>query len=161
MSGGTGTFVSDNQIFYNHGKGVNVLGSGTQAQIQNNRIGANGGLPIDLNGDGPSPNGAHYPPGPNAWLEYPVVDLVNGTSLFGYTCLNCRVFVYRAVGNPQAPGGGGIPLTFVIANSSGQWSVNLPDGMTRADVTFSAVDGSGNTSELSPRPQLMLPLIRR
>jgi Periplasmic copper-binding protein (NosD) len=161
ISGGTGTFVSNNQIFYNHGIGVSVLITGTQAQIQNNRIGNNGGLPIDLNGDGPSPNGTHYGAGPNGWLEYPILTVVNGTSLFGVTCANCWVFIDRAMGNPQAPGGGGTPLTSTQASSGGAWAINLPAGMTRADVTLFAVDPSGETSEMSPRPQLMLPLVRR
>jgi Right handed beta helix region len=161
ISGGTGTFVSNNQIFYNHGIGVSVLYTGTQAQIQNNRIGNNGGLPIDLNGDGPSPNGTHFGAGPNGWLEYPILTVVNGTSLFGFACANCWVFIDRAMGNPQAPGGGGTPLTSTQASSGGVWAINLPAGMTRADVTLFAVDPSGETSEMSPRPQLMLPLVRR
>ena len=131
-----------------------MQGNTTQARIYGNWIGDNGGLPIDLNGPGSSP-------GPNALLPYPTVYVANGTSLFGFTCINCRVYVYRAIGNPQAPGGGGIPITFAQTDPGGAWAVNLPAGLTRADVTLSAVDASGNTSELSPRPQLLLPLLRR
>jgi hypothetical protein len=162
ISAGTGLFLSDNVIAYNGLAGIAVTGNGTQADIQNNEVRNNRGLPIDLGEDGPTPNGAHFPPGPNNWLNYPVVTLVNGTSLFGYTCANCNVYIYRAVGNPAAPGGGSISLiNNVLANASGAWSTNLPTGLTRADVTFTTADAAGNASEMSPLPQLFLPLLRR
>jgi hypothetical protein len=161
ISAGTGLFLSHNIIAYNLRQGIGVTGSGTQADIQNNEIRNNGGLPIDLGEDGATANGTHFPPGPNNWLNYPVVTLANGTSLFGFTCGNCEVYVYRAIGNPAGPGGGGMIITNVFANSSGQWSTNLPAGLTRADVSFTAADAAGNSSEMSPRPQLFLPLLWR
>jgi len=52
-------------------------------------------------------------------------------------------------------------LTNTFANSSGQWSATLPAGTTRAEVSLTSFNAAGNSSEMSPRPQLMLPVIRR
>ena len=158
---GSGIFLSDNIVEYNRAAGIAVTGNSTHAEIQNNEIHNNGGLPIDLGNDGATPNGTKFPPGPNNWLNYPVVTSFSGSIVLGTTCPNCAVYIYKAIGNPAAPGGGGIFQTNVWANASGQWSVNLPNGLTRFDVTFTAFDSGGNTSEMSPRPVLYLPLIRR
>jgi len=52
-------------------------------------------------------------------------------------------------------------LTNTFANTSGQWSAALPAGMTRADVSLTTFNAAGNSSEMCPRPQLMLTVIRR
>ena len=160
ISGGSGLHLLDNVVAYNGAAGIAVTGNTTHASIENNNIYRNGGLPIDLGNDGPTPNGLNGTAGPNNWLPYPVVSAFSGSYVTGtVTCYTCIIYIFKAVGNPAAPGGGGIYQTFVGTNA-GQWSVNLPYGLTRLDVTFTTNDDI-NTSEMSPRGQLMLPLIRR
>jgi hypothetical protein len=161
ISGGSGIFLSDNLIAYNRSAGIAVIGNSTHAFFSTNEIRNNGGLPIDLGNDGATPNGSKFPPGPNNWLPYPIVTAFSGSIVLGTACPNCNIYIYKAIGNPAAPGGGGIFQTNVFSNSSGQWSVNLPTGLTRLDVTFTAADSGYNNSEMSPRPVLYLPLIRR
>ncbi|HZY44024.1 MAG TPA: right-handed parallel beta-helix repeat-containing protein, partial [Anaerolineae bacterium] len=161
ITGGSGLFLSDNLVAYNHAAGIAITGSSTHALLENNDIYRNGGLPIDLGNDGATVNGSHGSVGPNNWLKYPVVTAFSGSLVQGTTCPSCAVYIYKAVGNPAAPGGGGLFRTNVLANSSGEWSVNLPNSLTRLDVTFTTFDGGGNSSEMSPRPQMFLPLISR
>ena len=161
ISGGSGLFLSDNLVAYNGAAGIAVTGGTTHAAIQNNEFHNNGGLPIDLGNDGATLNGSHGSSGPNNWLAYPVVTSFSGSIVLGTTCPSCSVFIFKALGNPAAPGGGAAYQTNVLANSFGIWSASLPNGLTRLDVSFIAIDPGGNTSELSPRPQILLPLVRR
>jgi Right handed beta helix region len=161
ISGGSGLFLQDNLVAYNGAAGIAVTGDSTHAAIVQNNIYRNGGLPIDLGNNGPTPNGPQSLSGPNDWLAYPVVTGFGGSGdVWGYTCAKCRVDIFKAVGNPAAPGGGGIPVAYLIPDDTGKWVVNLPNGLTRLDVTFTATDVA-NTSEMSPRGQLLLPLILR
>ena len=162
ISGGSSIFLSDNFVAYNGLAGIAVIGNSTHAAIQNNELRNNGGLPIDLGNDGATVNGSHGSVGPNNWLEYPVVTAFSGSLVQGTACANCNIFIYKASGNPAAPGGGGKFQMNVFANSGGQWSAALPNGLTHLDVTMTASDGP-NTSEMSPRPQflLLLPFIAR
>ena len=164
ISGGSGLFLSGNLVTYNGAAGIAVTGDSTHAAIVQNDIYRNGGLPIDLGNDGPTPNGPTSPSGPNDWLSYPFVTAFGGSVVQGYACANCRIDIFKAVGNPAAPGGGGIYQESVNAGPDPfrQWSVNpLLNGLTRLEATFTATDAGGNTSEMSPRPQVLLPLIRR
>ncbi len=124
-------------------------------------IEGNGGLPIDLGFDGHTPNDSgDGDTGPNGLLNYPVMTTANGSSIAGTACSNCTVLIYRATRNPAAKGGGGTLLTQVTANGAGNWAASLPSGLTAGDVTLVACDGSPtyNTSEMSPRLQVFLPL---
>ena len=150
ISSGSGIFLSDNLVAYNGSAGIAVIGNATHALMENNEIRNNGGLPIDLGNDGFTPNGTRSPPGPNNWLAYPVVTAFSGNLIQGTSCPSCGVYIFRAIGNPTAPGGGGIFQTNVFANAFGQWSASLPNGLTAPDVTLTSAD-SGNTSEMSPR----------
>jgi hypothetical protein len=114
-----------------------------------------------LRNDGPTPNGAHFPPGPNDWLAYPVVTAFSGSLVQGIACANCAIYIFKAVGNPAVPGGGGTFLTNVPANGFGRWGATLPACMTRCDVTLTVSNAAYDTSELSQRPQVFVPLIRR
>jgi hypothetical protein len=151
--GGSGLFMSDNLLAYNGGAGIGIVGSTSHVQIQNNNFRNNGGLPIDLGDDGATPNGSHSPPGPDDWLAYPVVTASSGSIVDGTTCPNCGVYIYQAIGDPATPGGGGTFVTTALANSSGQWSASLPNGLTHLDVSFMAYNPSlHDSSEMSPRP---------
>jgi len=151
--GGSGLTVSDNVVENNGGTGIGIIGSTSHAFISANTIRNNGGLPIDLGDDGPTPNGTRSAPGPDDWIAYPVVTASSGSLVEGFTCPNCAVFAYQAIGDPAAPGGGVIIATNTFANSSGEWSVNLPNGLTRLDVSFMTFSPTLHaSSEMSPRP---------
>jgi Right handed beta helix region len=162
VTGGTYVGIHDNLIAYNGAAGVAVTGNSTHAGVEDNDIYGNGGLPIDLGNDGATPNGSHGAVGPNNWHAYPVVTAFSGSLVQGTTCADCSVLIFKASGNPAGRGGGGVYLLSAVANGFGQWSATLPSGLTRLDVTFMGLDASyENNSEMSPRPQLLLPLIRR
>jgi hypothetical protein len=153
--------VYPDNISYNGGPGVAVIGN---AAI-NNRITPlanfkNGGVGIDLGNDGYTPNGAHSGAGPNQWLRYPVITGFAGHVLSGTACAACTVYVYQVNGYPLDLIGG-IYVQQTTANGAGGWSTTLPVALNPANVTLVAVDGAGNTSEMSLPPQFFLPLIRR
>jgi len=72
-----------NRIAYNGGAGVEVL-DGVENAILGNSIEANGGLGIDLGGDGPTPNDpGDVDGGPNDLQNFPVLTEVTLTSVSG------------------------------------------------------------------------------
>jgi len=130
------------------------------------RVQSNGGLPIDLGGDGPTANDpGDFDTGPNNLLNYPVITASAGSTITGTACANCTVWVYRATGNPGAAGGGGVEVDKTGADGSGNWHITLTGGLTRLTVSLVACEGlcgpAANSSEMSPRPVLFLPLLRR
>jgi CSLREA domain-containing protein len=162
------TVVAPITIIGNQGAGVAVTGdlsAGNTIVIQ--ALHSNGGLPIDLNADGPTPNDpGDSDSGPNTLLNYPVLTASAGSVVTGTACANCTVYLYRAIGNPQAPGGGGEILAVTTANSAGDWSLTtLPAGLTKLDLTAMACAGAciptSSTSEMSPRWVLWLPVLLR
>ncbi|MFZ5809452.1 MAG: beta strand repeat-containing protein [Chloroflexota bacterium] len=163
LYGAYNTNVCPILVAYNGGAGIAVIGdTATRNDIIPLQVRNNGGLPIDLGNDGHTPNGSQIPPGPNNWLNYPVITSASGNpvTLSGTACANCRIIIYRAIGNPAAPGGGGVYIQNTTANAGGSWSATLPAGMGRNDVTLLARDPVVNTSEMSPRPlSVYLPLI--
>ena len=162
LNGATNTRVFPLLVAYNGGAGIAVIGNtATGNNVGPTEVRNNGGLPIDLGNDGPTPNGSQTPPGPNNWLDYPVITGGSGNTINGTACASCRVYIYRAIGNPAAPGGGGVYIKYTTADAAGNWSTTLPAGMGRNDVTLQAQDAAGNTSELSPRPVVYLPLVLR
>lgn len=159
--GGSGLYLSANLVAYNGAAGIAVTGNSTHASIGNNEIRNNGGLPIDLGNDGATLNGSRSLPGPNNWLPYPT-GTFNGTGFFGNACPNCIVYIFKAIGNPAGPGGGGIVQAIGQADGSGNWQRTTPAGLTGLNASFTATDAGGNTSEMSPQKiYLYLPLIRR
>lgn len=155
-------------IAYNGDAGVVVEGATSpDNMIWLDVVMNNGGLPIDLGHDGHTPNGSRLPPGPNRWLAYPVITSATGNVLRGTACPLCLVRAYRALGNPAAPFGGGesfLPDVSVVADATGNWTLTLPVGHGRTDVSLVAYKGpctiaSGcDTSEMSPRPMLWIPI---
>ena len=154
-------YLSNNLVAYNGAAGIVVLGDQSHALIGNNEIRNNGGLPIDLGQDGATTNGTHVGAGPNNWLPYPY-GTYNGTGFFGTACANCIVYIFEAIGNPAGPGGGGIVRAITQADGSGNWQQTTPAGLKGSNVSFTASDAGGNTSEMSPQKiYLFLPLLRR
>lgn len=159
-------------IAYNSAAGIRVEGDPSQGDwLHALRIYSNGGLPIDL-----VPVVGHNPndlndsdAGPNTLLNYPVVTGISGGYLYGESCANCRVYFFLAKGDPSKPGGGYVDgsLGYVTASDLGAyglWSVPYPINGTAyiQNITMLSLHvGSGNTSELSPRPTNYLPFIRK
>lgn len=164
LNGAASSIVLPHLVAYNGGAGIAVVGAtAAKNDIKPAQVRNNGGLPIDLGNDGHTPNGSQTPPGPNDWLNYPVITDGSGNDIKGTTCANCTVRIYRAIGNPAAPGGGGAYLQSATANGLGDWSATLPAGTVGSDVAVQAQDSISNTSEMSPRPlrAVYLPLVLR
>jgi parallel beta-helix repeat protein len=149
---------------YNGLAGIAIEGdSATGNRIVPEHVGGNGGLPIDIGNDGATPNGSHGTTGPNHWLPYPVITGSSGNTISGTTCNNCEVFIYRALANPAAKGGGGAKPKLAMANSSGAWVYTLPFGQTGSDLSLVACTGGlgGDCSEMSPRPVIYVPSVKK
>jgi parallel beta-helix repeat protein len=163
------TSIQAGIVANSRGAGVAVIGASAAGNmIILYIVRNNGGLPIDLNADGATPNDpGDADTGPNLLQNYPAITAVAGTVVTGTTCMSCTVFIYRAYGNPGAPGGGGLFIGTAFANGAGNWTYSfLPPGLTPLDLSASACDDSlcvvsGNTSEMSPRWQLSMPGIFR
>lgn len=155
--------ILGNTIAYNTGPGVQVLSSDTIVS-QGNRLScnstfANGGLGIDLSGDGVTLNDAgDLDTGPNKLMNFPVVTEVSpvagGVLLRGRldtgNPAGARVEVFLADPDPSSFGEGKVCLAReVIPASDGTFAVTLA-GFTADDrFTLTATDDSGNTSEFS------------
>jgi hypothetical protein len=167
ISNSSDTGVLAEVVAYNGATGILITGSGsTGNEIAVQTIGYNAGLPIDLGDDGPTANDpGDGDSGPDTLLNYPVITAAAGHVITGTACLSCTVFIYDAIGNPAAAGGGGDYLASVTANGAGQWHATLPGSRTRNSITLNACQlpcfFSGNSSELSPRPISYLPLAIR
>lgn len=166
LYGATNTDVFPALVAYNGGAGIAVMdNTATGNRILPQEVRNNSGLPIDLGNDGPTPNDVgDGDSGPNGLLNYPVITSASGNpvTLYGTACANCTVYLYLAIGNPAAPGGGGSYFMHLTANAAGDWSAPLFGGMGRNDVTLLAVDPNYNSSEMSPRSlPVYLPLIRK
>jgi len=166
LNGANRTLAYPTLVAYNGGAGIAVIGATAYGNdIAPIEVRNNGGLPIDLGNDGHTPNDPDdADTGPNGLLNYPVVTSASGNpvTLAGTACANCSVGIYRAVGNPAAPGGGGLIIQYANANGAGNWSAILPAGVGRNDVTLQTYQTSTkDASEMSPRPVVYLPLILR
>jgi len=154
-------------VVYNGGSGVGLTGVDSQNdKIAPTWVADNGGLPIDLGEDGATANDTgDGDGGPNTLLNYPVITSYAGSVITGTACANCTIFIYSVRGNPAAPGGGGFQIQTAAANGAGQWSASLIGGLHHLDVSLVACQSpcslASNTSEMSPRPILFLPMFRR
>lgn len=148
-----------NTVQHNGEAGIVVTGNSVGLNVHVQAVYGNGGLPVDLGDDGYTPNDpGDGDSGPNTLLNYPIITGSSGDTIEGTACV-CTVHIYEAVGDPSAPGGGGVFLHSVATDGSGNWSATLPDGLTRFDVTVLAVDASLNSSEMAPRPRIVLPIV--
>ena len=154
-------------VVNNGSSGVALTGVDSQNdKILPTSVNHNGGLPIDLGADGATANDAgDGDGGPNTLLNYPVVTSFAGSVITGTACANCTVLIYVAYGNPAAGGGGGFEIESASADGAGLWTTALIGGLHRLDVSLVACQSTcgpaSNTSEMSPRPMLFLPLTRR
>jgi CSLREA domain-containing protein len=142
------TVGSGNVIAFNGG-GVRISGSpSTGNTITANRIYSN-----DV--------GIRLFDGGNAGLAAPVLTAVWATGVQGTACAGCRVEVFsdRAIEGAVYEG-------FGTADGAGQFILNKPTGLTGPNVTSTATDASGNTSEFSApvalwQSRVYLPLMVR
>lgn len=110
----------------------------------------NGGVPIDLNNDGFTPNDdGDGDVGPNHLRNFPVASSSPKASLLtGVTCAGCGVWIY------DARFGDHIYLDIASADGvTGQWSYDLaPHGLTTQDIALMTADqlGPDHNSEMGP-----------
>jgi hypothetical protein len=92
-------------VAYNGAAGIAVIGASAQYNLLRPSVDfANGGLAIDLNNDGPTPNDlGDLDSGPNGLLNYPEVKTISGNTISGTACASCTILIYQALGQP-APG---------------------------------------------------------
>jgi parallel beta-helix repeat protein len=154
LIGGDEISNTANTIRYNGGDGV-VVASGSGNRIQNNTISDNGGLGIDLNDDGVSPNDAgDVDGGANGTQNRPVITVATATSVQGtlHSTPN-KTFSVRFFSNLRGDEGrffrgGPIPVT---TDASGNATFAFrPDAPIPAGETVTATATGGNgTSEFS------------
>ena len=169
--GGTASGAG-NLIANNGGPGVAVGGDASvDNQIIANRIFADGGPPIDLGYDGPTPNAPAPRQGPNNFQNYPVLVQTEGGQLMGGlsgsapdTLFHVEIFAgagFSSIGVGEAEVElGSLDVT---TDSQGQVIFVVPFKVPadKPIVTATATDPEGNTSELSPgtprKPILQIP----
>jgi hypothetical protein len=143
-----------NTIRSNSGDGVSVV-SGKGTRILTNSISDNGGLGIDLNDDGPTPNDASdVDGGANSTQNFPVITVATATSVEG--TLNSTpnsTFSIRIFSNPGGDEGRffrGDPIA-VTTDAAGNGTFTFtPDAPIPAGETVTATATSGDgTSEFS------------
>ena len=144
---GPGNIVAHNPV------GVRISDPGTDGNtITRNSIFANGGLGIDLDPTGVSPNDAgDGDSGPNQQLNFPVLSSATRTSVRGTACSGCRVEVFVADPDPSGFGEGRTFLAAAVADGSGNFTVAISGVSAGQTVTATATDGQGNTSEFAKR----------
>ena len=144
-----------NIIAFNTGPGVAIL-VGIDNIIATNSIHGNGGLGIDLNGDGVTLNdGTDGDAGPNNLQNFPVLSTVPGGIGGSLTSTPIGVFTIEYFGSPacNALGHGdgatllGTAVTF--ADGAGFAAIPFLAAATGQVITATATDSFGNTSEFS------------
>ena len=162
----TGNLIEGLQIRNFPGDGIAVIDVGDTPvynTFSNNLIYWNGGLGIDLAGDGVTPNDAgDVDNGPNRLMNFPVLDSVksneDGTyDIFGYAIggsVTVELFVAHPdedAFRPADPSGYGEAYEYLgvtttgVADSSFQFSNVVVDHYSQ--ITMTATDNNGNTSE--------------
>jgi Ca2+-binding RTX toxin-like protein len=159
--GGAG---GQNTIAFNGRAGV-AVGSGRRNAILGNSIYGNTGIGIDLGGnntpDGPTANHSGFMPGANNFQNYPVLSSAVGSN--GITTINgtlsslpnvtCTIQFFIAAADLTGHGQGKLYLgaTTVMTDGSGNanFSATVPTPAAGQQVTATATDSSGNTSEFA------------
>ncbi|HXG64526.1 MAG TPA: Calx-beta domain-containing protein, partial [Blastocatellia bacterium] len=146
-----------NVIAFNGQRGIHVS-SGAGNALFSNAIFSNGGLGIDIEGDGVTPNDpGDADSGPNSRQNFPALTSATTTSIEG--ALNSTAganFRIEFFANPSCdPSGNGEGQTFLgfttaTTNGSGDGSFTFSGSFNLGQViTATATDPAGNTSEFS------------
>jgi hypothetical protein len=155
LNPGAGNIVAFN------GRGVIVYSTGER--ILSNSIYSNGGIGIDLNADGPTPNDAMDPDdGPNHLQNYPVItstQIVNNSATINGT-LNSTpnaqftIQLFADGRSLSARGQKYLGSTNVTTDASGNASFSVSYPLTDTNVQFnaSATSATGDTSEFFLNP---------
>ena len=166
MIGGTSAGAG-NTIAFNGGRGVNVH-SGDHITIVGNAVFSNGGLGIDLSGDGPTLNDSgDVDTGPNELQNFPVIgQALSGAVTHLTATLNSlpdtdfQVSFYASdAADPSGFGEGRRYLAIVPihtdASGDATIALDLPANTNAGEfLTATATDPAGDTSEFSPAVQL-------
>jgi len=168
-SGTTHSFIYPGKVMYNGAAGIAVLGNDSVGNdLEPATISANAGLAIDLGNDGHTANGAHSPPGPNNWINYPVVTGTSSAGFSGSTCPNCMLVFYEALGNPISNSGGGSFLSSAYADGSGAFTFTFPPGVSAVSlqacdaIIYSCSEMSSSVTQTAPPGhRIFLPLVLR
>jgi hypothetical protein len=161
----TENIVQANRIAYNVGDGVAVWENPLDNvnadlnTITQNAIFDNGGLGIDLNNDGVTPNDPSDPDAlANQELNFPVIAgaaIVGGTTTIGGsididTSPNlATVEVFKAALDPSGHGEGAVYLGSATPDAAGNWSLTTTTLVAGDSVTATTTDGNTNTSEFA------------
>jgi len=168
VEGGDGTLIGGatpgarNTIAFNGGNGVEVDG-GTGNTISRNSIFSNGGLGIDLGGDGVTLNDpGDTDTGPNNLQNFPVLTsagIVAGQLVVQGTIdtpspQSVTIEIYaNAVpapgADPSGYGEGAVFLGTATPSSSGSFTVSLPAVASGTRISATATDAAGDTSEFA------------
>ena len=165
---------AQNVISGNTGNGVTILDSGSNGNaILSNSIYDNGGLGIDLGGDGVTPNDTNdIDTGPNNLQNYPVlisittsggnVNIVGTLNSIANTTFRLEFFGAGVV-DPSDFGEGrfflGSSNVTTDGSSNASFDLNFPLVPGVGRITATATDPNGNTSEFSALPVITSPLV--
>lgn len=172
LIGGTIVKAGDppaNLIAGNAGNGVGAVGAVTALTIKGNSIHSNGGLGIDLNRDGPTRNdigNADADTGPNNLQNYPILTTFfagnGGTDVhlnIRFASMRSTTYHFEFFSNDAYdPTGFGEGQTWIKSIDVTSFSDTERFGVGMAfqsavpakNVTITATDPNGNTSEFSP-----------
>jgi parallel beta-helix repeat protein len=128
---GEHNIIQGNTIAYGSGSGVSVTHSSYNT-IRRNGIYSNGGKGIVLSNNG------------NNMLSAPVITAVNSTAVSGTACPRCILEIFS-----DAEDEGRVYEGSTIADASGAFIFSKGSYLTGPNVTATATDLSGNTSEFS------------
>lgn len=166
INGATDTDVVGNKIGFHGGKGINIYRQFVGAvplrnKLRLNRLFHNVGPGIDLGNNGPTANDAgDGDTGPNALQNYPVVTKVNDyvtTTLQSLPHKTYRIEIFRTGCTLPNLGLQAQFLTFfdVVTDGNGHATYGFPVQPTfPSELAATATDPDGNTSELTPCPQV-------
>ncbi len=131
------TLGPDNLIAHNGQDGVLVDGSNSFTSTLGNRITANS---ITSNGE----QGIDAMRGGNSELTLPTIASVSAGTVSGTACALCIVEVFS-----DGADEGAIFEGTTTASAGGAWSFTASNGLSGPNVTATATDSAGNTSEFS------------
>lgn len=152
---------SGNVIAFNGGNGILVMTPADFCnRISGNSIHSNALLGIDLWPEGVTANDpGDQDNGPNANMNFPVIQTANYNSLSGETTIsgildspgaeNCTIEFFLSDNDSSNHGEGKVYLTSVIPMSNGTFIHTFPGPLTENSICATATDACGNTSEFS------------
>jgi hypothetical protein len=156
----TANIIANNTVRATEGDGITVAFSLGEAYerwtISQNSTAGNLGLGIDIVGAGDVVPGVtandsgDADTGANTLLNYPEWDLISGYAVApGTACANCLIEVFKSDGDASGHGEGELFLGDTVADGTGAFSFNICGVSAGDEITATATDANGNTSEFS------------